>query len=93
MKPKHGEKTDQPDFLNMVIQVDTKLPPKELLNTCLSIEKELGRIRKEKWGERIIDIDILYYHDLVVNEEDLTIPHPFIQERDFVLQPLKEILE
>ena len=82
---------NQPDFLNMVIRIDTGLSPKELLKYCLEIENKLGRVRTEKWGERIIDIDILYYNDLIINEKYLTIPHPYIFDRDFVLNPLKEI--
>lgn len=85
-------KTNQPDFLNMVIQIETDLIPHELLSCCISIENQLGRVRKEKWGERIIDIDILYYNNLKISEDNLTIPHPFIEERDFVLIPLKELI-
>ena len=85
-------KTNQPDFLNMVIQIETDLIPHELLSCCISIENQLGRVRKEKWGERIIDIDILYYNNLKINDDVLTIPHPFIEERDFVLVPLKELI-
>ena len=91
-KTKAWGKTDQPDFLNMVIKIETKLDPQKLLKQCLSIENELGRIRKEKWGERIIDIDILYFNDLIINDENLKIPHPLIQEREFVLKPLNEII-
>lgn len=83
--------TNQDDFLNMVIRVETELTPLQLLSECQSIEQQLGRIREEKWGPRIIDIDILYYHDEKVNEEHLVIPHPHINERDFVLLPLREI--
>lgn len=84
-------KPDQPDFLNQVLQIDTNLSPAELLRTVLSIENELGRSRSEKWGSRIIDIDILFYNDLVIDEPGLTIPHPFLHERNFCLQPLFEI--
>lgn len=86
-------KTEQPDFLNMVIQIDTELQPQNLLEKCLSIENKLGRIRIEKWGERIIDIDILYYNDLIIDEENLKIPHPLIEDREFVLNPLKELIK
>ena len=85
-------KTDQPNFLNMVIKIETKLTPQQLLEKCLSIENEIGRVREEKWGPRLIDIDILYYNNEIINEENLIIPHPFIQEREFVLKPLNEIL-
>ena len=86
-------KTDQPDFLNLVIKIETKLVPQMLLQKCLSIENEIGRIREEKWGPRLIDIDILYYNDLIIDDENLKIPHPFINEREFVLNPLKEIID
>lgn len=86
-------KTNQPDFLNMVIKIDTTLAPQILLKKCLSIENEIGRVRAEKWGPRLIDIDILYYNDLIIDDENLKIPHPFINERDFVLKPLKEIID
>ena len=84
--------TNQADFLNMVIKVDTDLSPQQLLKECMSIEQLIGRIRKEKWGPRIIDIDILYYKNLVIDEINLKIPHPLIQERDFVLVPLQEVI-
>ena len=84
-------KTDQPAFLNQVVIVDSKLSPQALLRTIHSIEKGLGRIRKLKWGERIIDIDILYYDDWRLNMPDLTIPHPEIKNRRFTLVPLVQI--
>ena len=82
--------TDQPKFLNQVIEVDTELSPVDLLSTCLYVEQSMGRIRKRRWGERIIDIDILFYKDLVINRNDLIIPHQGILERDFTLKLLKE---
>lgn len=84
-------KTDQQAFLNQVIQVDTFLEPDELLKVILKIELELGRIRKIKWGERLIDIDILYYHKLICKNNNLEIPHPGIPDRRFTLIPLVEI--
>jgi len=84
-------KTDQQAFLNQVLQVDTSLSPKELLKVILEIELELGRVRKVKWGERLIDIDILYYHDVSFKDDDLEIPHPGIPNRRFTLIPLVEI--
>lgn len=83
--------TEQPLFLNQVLQIETELSPIELLHACLSIEEEMGRIRFKKWAERLIDIDVLFYHDLVLETEELTLPHPRIQERNFVLVPLTEI--
>lgn len=83
-------KSDQPYFLNMVLEVETKMNPHELLDACLSIETEMGRQRKEKWGERLIDIDILLYEDQIINDQSLQIPHPGIPDRRFTLMPLAE---
>jgi len=82
---------DQPDFLNAVIEIDTSLSPEKLLDTCLSIELGLGRIRDIHWGPRIIDIDLLLFHDSVVQSDRLVLPHPRLHERSFVLVPLAEI--
>ena len=80
------------EFLNMVVQVETKLIPSGLLGRLLMIESLLGRVREEKrYSSRLIDIDILLYGDLIVEEESLTIPHPLLHERKFVLVPLCEI--
>lgn len=84
-------KPDQPWFLNIVLQIQTSLTPAALLNKLLEIEIELGRIRKEKWGERSIDIDILYFNDDIIKTESLTVPHPGIAERRFTLIPLVEM--
>ena len=81
----------QPDFLNQVIVVNSTLSPLEILNQIQFIENKLGRVKKIKWGERIIDIDILFYNRLIYRHPDLTIPHPEIQNRNFVLVPLAEI--
>ncbi|QNU68633.1 2-amino-4-hydroxy-6-hydroxymethyldihydropteridine diphosphokinase [Ruminiclostridium herbifermentans] len=83
--------TDQPDFLNAVVEVKTTLSPHKLLMVCSDIEKKLKRERIIHWGPRTIDLDILLYEDLVLNHEDLVIPHPRMHEREFVLKPLKEI--
>jgi 2-amino-4-hydroxy-6-hydroxymethyldihydropteridine diphosphokinase len=82
---------EQDNFLNSAVLINTILPPKYLLDQLLSIEKKLGRERKEKWGPRIIDIDILYYNNDIVNKTDLKIPHPFLQDRRFSLVALNEI--
>ncbi|MBT3935239.1 MAG: 2-amino-4-hydroxy-6-hydroxymethyldihydropteridine diphosphokinase [Bacteroidetes bacterium] len=82
---------DQPDFLNMAIEVNSKLSPLEILEQVNAIEKQLGRVRFEKWGMRKIDIDILFYNDMVIETLELNIPHPHLQERKFVLIPLNEI--
>lgn len=82
---------DQPSFLNRVIKFHTYGGPWEILNTIEKIEAEMGRERKEKWGERLIDIDILYFEEVVMNAFDLIIPHPEIQNRRFTLVPLVEL--
>nr|WP_237154697.1 2-amino-4-hydroxy-6-hydroxymethyldihydropteridine diphosphokinase [Oryzibacter oryziterrae] len=84
-------KTDQPAFVNAAVIVETDLAAHALLELCLKVERELGRIRMERWGPRIIDIDVLTYGDAVIDSEDLKLPHPFIAERGFVLIPLAEI--
>ena len=83
--------TEQPDFLNQVIVITTKLEPKILLENILQIEKSMGRIRTIKNAPRMIDIDILFYEKDIVNEQNLQIPHPLIQERNFVLYPMNEL--
>ena len=82
--------TDQPDFLNGVAKIETLLDPHELLDLIHKTENVAGRERKEHWGPRTLDIDILFYDDLVIDDEDLVIPHPDMTNRDFVLRPLKE---
>ena len=82
---------DQPDFINAVIAIKTTLSPAELLKLCNDVELQLGRVRTIRWGPRVIDIDILLYNDVVVNDNDLIIPHPRMMERAFVLIPLAEI--
>ena len=81
----------QPDFINQVIQVAYDGKPHQLLDIVLKLEEEMGRERKEKWGPRIIDIDILLFHDEIIEEENLHIPHPGLPERRFALEPLQEI--
>jgi 2-amino-4-hydroxy-6-hydroxymethyldihydropteridine diphosphokinase len=83
--------TTQPDFLNLAAQVTTTHTPKELLAECLRIETELGRVRRERWGPRTIDIDLLLYGDVRIDDESLTVPHSRMRERSFVLTPLAEI--
>ena len=84
-------KTDQPDFANMAITVSTDLPPLALLDVLQSIELQMGRRRIEVWGPRLIDIDIVAYDRLTLTAPRLTLPHPHAHERDFVLDPLREI--
>lgn len=82
---------DQPDFLNCAVEVSTSLSPYELLDICMLIENDLERKRIIKWGPRTVDLDILFYGDLVMAEERLTIPHPLLHERGFVLLPMRDI--
>lgn len=83
--------TEQPDFLNMVVQVETTHLPLALLSACLGIEALLGRERLTRWGPRTIDIDVLTYEQLPWGDDALTLPHPRLHERSFVLVPLAEI--
>lgn len=82
---------DQPAFLNQVLQLETALAPQALLSQIHRIEKALGRVRQIKWGARVIDIDILYFEDLVLQTPQLHLPHPHLQDRRFTLLPLVEI--
>jgi 2-amino-4-hydroxy-6-hydroxymethyldihydropteridine diphosphokinase len=83
--------TEQNDFLNQVICIITEYNAPEILTMILAVEQSMGRIREVKWGARIIDIDILYYNNAIIKSDNLTIPHPYIQERRFVLTPLAEV--
>lgn len=83
--------TDQPEFLNATACVETVLPPAALLDLLLQTELKMGRVRLRHWGERNIDLDLLLYDDLIYRSEQLTLPHPDMQNRFFVLQPLAEI--
>ena len=82
---------DQPAFLNGAVALDTELAPRELLETLLAIERSLGRERRERWGPRTIDLDLLLYGDEAVDEPGLTVPHPRLHERRFALEPLAEL--
>ncbi len=84
-------KTDAPDYLNQVVMLETVIPASELLRKILDIELMLGRRREEKWGSRTIDIDILFYGDEIIDEENLQVPHPELHNRRFTLEPLAEI--
>lgn len=83
--------TEQPKFINAVIKIDTELSPHNLLNSLKLIEKKMGRERTFRWGPRIIDLDILFYNDLIIESENLVIPHEELQKRRFVLEPILEI--
>jgi 2-amino-4-hydroxy-6-hydroxymethyldihydropteridine diphosphokinase len=82
---------DQPPFLNGAAELETTLSPRELLDLLLEIERTLGRVRGERWGPRLIDIDLLVYGGEVVDEPGLRVPHPRLHERRFALQPLAEL--
>ena len=84
-------KTSEPDYLNQVILITTALPAQIILERILAIEKKMGRKREEKWGSRIIDIDILFYGQQIINEPGLHIPHPELHKRRFTLEPMAEI--
>lgn len=84
--------SDQPDFYNAVVQIDTQLGPSALLQALHEIEQHMGRVRARHWGERCIDLDLLLFNDLILHSDSLTIPHPRAHERRFVLDPLIELL-
>tara|TARA_B100001142_G_scaffold131569_1_gene133123 strand:- start:355 stop:840 length:486 start_codon:yes stop_codon:yes gene_type:complete len=81
----------QTDYLNQIIKVETKLLASEVLSAILIIEEKLGRVRVKKWGERLIDIDILFYNNEIINTPSLCVPHKYMHKRMFVLVPLNEI--
>jgi 2-amino-4-hydroxy-6-hydroxymethyldihydropteridine diphosphokinase len=82
---------EQPDYINGCALLEVSLEPHQLLKTLLKIEDEFGRVRKERWGARILDLDVIIYGDLILGTPDLQIPHPRMTERAFVLVPLSEI--
>lgn len=82
---------EQGDFLNQVLKVRTTLSPESVLENIQGIEKKMGRVREEKWGSRLIDIDILFYDNRIIHTSTLIVPHPLIPNRRFVLAPLQEI--
>jgi len=84
-------KTGEPDYLNQVVFLKTQLSANKVLNEILEIETSMGRIRDEKWGSRLIDIDILFYNNEVIKQNDLEVPHPNLHNRRFTLEPLVEI--
>lgn len=83
--------TDQPSFLNAVVEITTCFPPRQLLKQFLMIEEKLGRVRTTKWASRVIDLDLLFYGNEITRDEDLIIPHSLMHKRWFVLRPLAEI--
>ena len=81
----------QPKYLNAAIQVETALDARDLLKACMAVERDMGRVRHERWESRVIDIDVLFYDDAVMGSKELTLPHPLLHEREFVLRPLADI--
>ncbi|MCJ8171321.1 2-amino-4-hydroxy-6-hydroxymethyldihydropteridine diphosphokinase [Clostridium botulinum] len=84
---------DQDSFLNGVVKIETNLTPEDLIGELLNIEKQLDRVRERRWGPRTIDLDIIFYDDLIINEKDLVVPHKDMENREFVLKPLCDIDE
>ncbi|UDI79116.1 2-amino-4-hydroxy-6-hydroxymethyldihydropteridine diphosphokinase [Staphylococcus taiwanensis] len=83
--------TEQPNFLNLCLEIETELEPQTLLNRCLETEQRLHRVRDIRWGPRTLDVDILLYGDRIIEKDNLEIPHPRMSERAFVLTPLNDI--
>ncbi|MGL5329602.1 MAG: 2-amino-4-hydroxy-6-hydroxymethyldihydropteridine diphosphokinase [Peptostreptococcaceae bacterium] len=83
--------TDQADFLNMCVEIETSLDAHDLLKVCQEVEEKLNRERVIRWGPRTIDVDILFFNDIILDDEKLSIPHPRISERAFVLVPLIDL--
>jgi 2-amino-4-hydroxy-6-hydroxymethyldihydropteridine diphosphokinase len=86
-----GGPPGQGDYLNLVVELDTDLSPRELLAVARRLEDQAGRVRGERWGPRPLDVDVLLVGDLVINEPDLTVPHPRMWERRFVVAPLADL--
>lgn len=89
--PAVGGPADQPDYLNSVVEINTGLTATELLRFCQSIENEAGRTRDVHWGPRTLDIDLLFHGDKIIDSPELTLPHPRLHERHFVLLPLNDL--
>ena len=83
--------TEQPDFVNAVVLIETRLSPVDLLHAVLGIENDMGRVRNRHWGPRVIDIDLLLFNNTEMDTPELTLPHPRMMERAFVMAPLAEI--
>jgi dihydroneopterin aldolase / 2-amino-4-hydroxy-6-hydroxymethyldihydropteridine diphosphokinase len=89
--PAHGSQDDAPDFINAAAEIVTNLPAPVLMKRLLEVEAQMGRERRTKWEPRVIDLDLLLYGRDIISTNDLIVPHPFMHERIFVLQPLAEI--
>jgi len=83
--------SNQPRFINLAVSINTRLPPPLLLRMIKKIEANIGRFKNEKWGPRIIDIDIIFYNNICINHSSLVIPHPSAHSRRFVMEPINEI--
>lgn len=83
--------TNQPKFLNLCIEIETELNPQSLLKCCLATEQQLHRKREIRWGPRTLDVDILLFSDQIIEQDNLSVPHPRMKERSFVLIPLNDI--
>ena len=86
-----GGPGDQPDFLNTAVRGETSLTVRALLNILMAVESRLGRVRRQRWEQRVIDVDILLFGEMIVDDANLSVPHPKLHERRFVLEPLAEI--
>ncbi|MDR0615543.1 MAG: 2-amino-4-hydroxy-6-hydroxymethyldihydropteridine diphosphokinase [Synergistaceae bacterium] len=84
-------RTDQPDFMNACLIVETEITPPGLLEKAKTIERDIGRVKRAHWGPREIDIDIIFYDDLIMNDPELIIPHPLMELRGFVMVPLSDV--
>ena len=82
---------EQGEYLNAVVAIDTRLAPHDLLRAALAIEQQAHRVRTVRWGPRTLDVDVLLYDDVRIDDADLTVPHPRMWERDFVLVPLRDV--
>src|SRR5438046_2297954 len=89
--PAVGGPTESPPFLNAAVEIRTLLSPQNLLSRLLEVEHKLGRVRREKWEPRLIDLDLLLYGDQIIDTDALKVPHPLMHTRRFVLEPLAEI--
>ena len=89
--PAQGGPEGAPEFLNCAVEAVTALPPKELMKRLLEIEHQIGRVRREKWEPRVIDLDLLLHGNTILSTDSLIVPHPLMHERMFVLKPLAEI--
>ncbi len=83
--------TDQPEFLNAVLKVETRLSARDFLDWLLHVEKQFGRVREKKWGPRTLDLDILLFDQQVIDEPGLQVPHPYMLKRGFVMAPLFDL--